>query len=83
MYRLDCYPNVLIIYRILFIVPVMVARVKRNFLKLKLFRNYLRLITAQERLNGLAILCIEKLMDVIYLNGIIDDFASQNVGIYF
>jgi hypothetical protein len=34
----------------------------------------------QERLNGLAILCIEKkLLDGIDLNGIINDFVSQNV----
>jgi hypothetical protein len=40
----------------------------------------LRSTMTQDRLNGLAILCIEnKLLDEIDLNGIIDDFVSQNV----
>jgi len=35
---------------------------------------------SQERLNGLATLCIEKkLLDEIDINSIINDFASQNV----
>jgi hypothetical protein len=76
----DCYPNVSIAYRILFTIPVTVASAKRSFSKLKLLRNYLRSTMTQERLNGLAILCIEKnLLDEIDLNGIIDDFVSQNV----
>ena len=34
---------------------------------------------SQERLNGLATLCIEKkLLDQININAIIDDFASRN-----
>jgi hypothetical protein len=40
----------------------------------------LRSTMTQDRLNGLAILCIEKkMLDDIDLNGIIDDFVSQNV----
>jgi hypothetical protein len=59
---------------------VTVASAERSFSKLKLLRNYLRSTMTQERLNGLAILCIEKnLLDEIDLNGIIDDFVSQNV----
>jgi len=35
---------------------------------------------SQERLNGLATLCIEKkLLDEIDINSIINDFASRNV----
>jgi hypothetical protein len=37
----------------------------------------------QERLNGLAILCIEKLLDGINLNRIIGDFLSENVRRHF
>jgi hypothetical protein len=45
-----------------------------------MFVFILRSTMTQERLNGLAILCIEKnLLDEIDLNGIIDDFVSQNV----
>lgn len=45
--------------------------------KLKLLRNYLRSTMTHERLNGLMILYIEKLLDKIYLNSIIDDFVLQ------
>ena len=75
----DCYPNISIAYRILFTVPMTVASAERSFSKLKLLKNYLRSIMSQERLNGLATLCIEKkLLDQININAIIDDFASRN-----
>ena len=52
---------------------------ERSFSKLKLLLNYLRSTMSQERLNGLATLCIEKLLlDQIDLNTIIDDFVSRN-----
>jgi hypothetical protein len=57
-----------------------VASAERIFLKLKLLRNYLRSTMSQERLNGLATLCIEKkLLDEIDIDTIITDFASKNV----
>ena len=58
--EVDCYPNVSIAYRILFTVPVTVASAERIFSKLKLLRNYMRSTMSQEKLNGLAILYIEK-----------------------
>jgi hypothetical protein len=46
--------------------------------------SYLRSTLTQERLNGLAILCVEKkLLDEIDLNNIIDDFVSRNIRRYF
>jgi hypothetical protein len=58
----------------------MVASVERSFLKLIFFMNYLWSTITQERLNGLAILYIEKkLLHEIDL----DDFVSQNVRRYF
>ena len=78
--EVDCYPNVSIAYRILFTVPVTVASAKRSFSKLKLLKNYLRSIMSQERLIGLATLCIEKnLLDEIDIDIIISDFTSVNV----
>ena len=78
--RMDSYPNVSIAYRILFTVPVTVASAERSFSKLKLLKNYLRSTMSQERLNGLATLCIEKkLLDEINVNKIIDEFASRNI----
>jgi hypothetical protein len=40
--HLDCYPNVLIAYRILFTISMTVALAEKIFSKLKLLRNYLR-----------------------------------------
>ena len=76
----DCYPNISIAYRIFFTMPVTVASAERSFSKLKLLKNYLRSTMSQERLNGLATLCIEKkMLDEIDIDTIISDFASQNV----
>jgi hypothetical protein len=78
--EVDCYPNILIAYRLLFIVLVTVASAERSFLKLKLVKNYLRSHMSQERLNELAILCIEKiLLDKIDIDIIINDFAARHV----
>ncbi|XP_066396219.1 uncharacterized protein [Miscanthus floridulus] len=76
----DCYPNISIAYQILFTMPVTVASAERTFSKLKLLKNYLRSVMSQERLNGLATLCIEKkLLDEIDIEAIINDFAAANV----
>ena len=77
---MDCYPNISTAYQILFTVPVTVASAERSFSELKLLRNYLRSTMSQERLNGLAILCIEKkLLDEIIIDTMVTDFASKNV----
>jgi hypothetical protein len=60
--------------------PVTVASAERSFSKLKLLKKYLRSTMSQERLNGLATLCIEKgLLDGIDIETIITDFTSRNV----
>jgi hypothetical protein len=75
----DCSPNIFIAYQILFIMLVTVASAERSFSKLKLLKNYLRLVMSQERLNDLATLCIKKkLVDEIDINSIVTDFASRN-----
>ncbi|XP_052622537.1 uncharacterized protein LOC111915532 [Lactuca sativa] len=74
----DCYPNTFIAYSILLTIPVTVAFAERSFSKLKLLKNYLRSSMSQEKLNGLAMLCIEKdMLDKIDLDNIINDFASR------
>jgi hypothetical protein len=75
----DCYPNISIAYRILLTMSVTVASAERSFSKLKLLKTYLRSSMSQERLNGLAILCIEKnMLEHIDVDAIIGDFASRN-----
>ena len=70
-YHLHCLSN--LIYW-----PITVASAERSFSKLKLLKNYLRSTMTQERLNDLATLCVEKLLDEININKIIDDFISQD-----
>ena len=75
----DCYPNVSIAYQILLIVPVIVASAERSFSKLKILKNCLRSTMLQERLNGLAMCCIEReVLENIDLDVVLNDFASQN-----
>ena len=75
----DCYLNVSIAYRILLTMSVTVASVERSFSKLKLLKSYLRSSMSQERLNDLAIFCIEKnMLENIDVDTIINDFASRN-----
>lgn len=77
--NINCFPNISIAYRILFTVPVTVASAERSFSNLKLLKNYLRSTMSQERLNGLATICIEKdLLDKVNIDTIINDFASKN-----
>ena len=67
-------------YRIFFTMPVTMASAERSFSKLKLLKNYLRSTMSQERLNGLATLCIQKnLLDEIDIDIVVSDFISQNI----
>jgi hypothetical protein len=78
--EMDCYPNASIAYHILFLVLDIVPSAKRSFSKLKLLKNYLRSKMPQERLNSLAILCIEEiLLDEIDIDTIINNFVSRQV----
>jgi hypothetical protein len=59
-------------------IPVTVASAERSFSKLKLIKSYLRSTMSQQRLNGLALLAIEKeMLTEIDYNSLINDFASQ------
>ena len=77
---IDSFPNILIAYRILFAVAFTVASAEPSFSKLKLLGNYLKSSMSQERLNGLATLCIEKeKLDEINIEVVIDDFSSRSI----
>ena len=74
---MNCFPNILIAYRILLTVPVTITSAEKSFSKLKLLKSYLRSIMSQERLNGLAILSIEKdMLEKLEFGSIIENFAS-------
>ncbi|XP_028120527.1 uncharacterized protein LOC114317921 [Camellia sinensis] len=74
-----CFPNIWIVYRILLTIRVTVASGERSFSKLKLIKSYLRSTMLQKRLNGLAILSIEKdLVDNLEHERLINNFAAKN-----
>nr|XP_028960141.1 uncharacterized protein LOC114825575 [Malus domestica] len=74
-----CFPNAWVAYRILLTIRVTVASAERSFSKLKLIKSYLRSTMSQERLNGLAILSIEKeLVEKLDYVNLISTFASKN-----
>ncbi|KAL6567777.1 hypothetical protein OROGR_001445 [Orobanche gracilis] len=73
-----CFPNTYIAYKILLTIPVTVASAERSFSKLKLIKTFLRSTMSQDRLNGLAMLSIEKeLAEQIDYADIINTFATK------
>ena len=76
--RLDSFPNAYIAFRIMLTIPISVASAERSFSKLKLIKNYLRSTMSQERLNGLAMLSIEKeMLEKLDDKSLIKNFAYQ------
>ncbi|XP_056857419.1 uncharacterized protein LOC130506754 [Raphanus sativus] len=74
----DSYPGIWIAYRIMLTIPVSVASAERSFSKLKLIKSYLRSTMSQERLNGLAMLSIEKaLIRNLNYESLMNDFAEK------
>ncbi|KAH9782483.1 Ac-like transposase [Citrus sinensis] len=72
------FPNAFIAYRILLTIPVTVASAERNFSKLKLIKSFLRSTMSQEKLNGLAMLSIEKdFLGNLHFEDLINNFASK------
>ena len=72
-------PSIALAYRVLLTVPITVASAEMSFSKLKLIKSYLRTTMTQDRLNGLAILSIEKnMLKTNDVEHIVDDFASKN-----
>jgi hypothetical protein len=72
------FPNVCISLRIFCTLPVTVASAERSFSNLNRIKTYARSTMAQERLQGLALLCIES--DVarnINYDSVIDAFAAR------
>ena len=75
-----CFPNAYIAYKILLTIPVTVASAERSFSKLKPIKTFLRSTMSQERLNGLAILSIEKgIIEQLDYTDLINSFAAKTV----
>lgn len=75
-----CLLNVYIVYKILLTIPVTVVSAERSFSKLKLIKTFRRSIMTQDRLNGLAMLSIEKdLSGKIDYTDVINNFAAKTV----
>ncbi|KAK9714019.1 hypothetical protein RND81_06G065900 [Saponaria officinalis] len=76
--RKSYFPNTFIVYRILLTIPVTVASAERSFSKLKILKSYMRSTILQERLNGLALIAIEKdLLEKVDYRSLIDEFALR------
>ena len=74
------YGDLCVLLRIFLSLPVTVAGGERAFSKMKIIKNYLRSNLSQERLNGLAMLSIERqLAKNLDFKDIIDDFATRKV----
>ncbi|XP_020875868.1 zinc finger MYM-type protein 1-like [Arabidopsis lyrata subsp. lyrata] len=75
----SCYPNIWTAYRIMMTIPVSVASAERSFSKLKLIKSYLRSTMTQDRLNGLAIISIERRMaEKLDYKSLMNEFAGRN-----
>ena len=72
------YPNAIIAYRIFLTIPVTVASAERSFSKLKLLKSYLCSTMTQKRLNGLATIALEIVLEKINYEDIIEAFISTN-----
>ncbi|KAL5857432.1 hypothetical protein ACOSQ3_004890 [Xanthoceras sorbifolium] len=76
---MDMFPNAIIAYRIFLTIPVTVTSAERSFSKLKLLKSNLRTTMTQDRLNGVALICIEKdMLEKIQYDDIIDEFAFRS-----
>ncbi|XP_076044693.1 zinc finger MYM-type protein 1-like [Oratosquilla oratoria] len=74
----EIYPNMWVALRIAVTTPVTVASAERSFSKLKLIKTYLRSTMSQERLNGLAIISIDReISKQVSYDDTIDDFAAR------
>lgn len=76
--KTNAFPNISIALRIMLTIPLTSAGAERSFSKLKLIKTYLRSTMSQQRLTGLATICIEKeLSEQLNYEQIINDFASK------
>ncbi|KYM96678.1 Zinc finger MYM-type protein 1 [Cyphomyrmex costatus] len=76
----EMLPNLTVVLRIFLTISVSVATCERSFSKLKLIKTYLCSTMSQMRLNGLALLSIERdLTKDMKFTDVIKEFASTKV----
>jgi hypothetical protein len=75
-------PNIHTLLLILLTVPVTNAEAERSFSTLKRLKTYLRNTIGQDRLNGLALMCVHNEMD-ININTVIEKFSQKNRRLMF
>ena len=74
----EIFANTCVVLRIFCTLPVTVASAERSFSKLNLIKNFLRSTMTQERLNDLAVLCIEsELTREVEFTSVIKAFALK------
>ena len=74
----EVYPNMWVALRIAVTIPVTVAAAERSFSKLKLIKTYLRSTMSQKRLNGLALMSINREVSrQVSFDDTIDAFAAK------
>ena len=75
--ELGTYPVISKLLRIFATIPVTTATNERSFSSLKLVKTYLRSTMAEDRLTGLAHLCINKDIKLDY-EKVINEFGRKN-----
>ena len=73
------FPNIVTLIRIYLTIPASSASAERSFSRLKLIQSYLRSSMATERLQGLALLSIERKnsANLIDFDSVLDTFAKM------
>lgn len=79
--KLDAiYPNMNLIFKICLCMPATNCSAERSFSKLKRIKDYVRNTTEQDRLDALAVLCVESEITVsLNYDSIIQNFADMKV----
>lgn len=74
----DLYPNIDVALRMYVCIPIANCTAERSFSFLRRIKNYLRSTMLEDRLNALAVLCIElDILNSLDFNDIINDFAKE------
>lgn len=74
--KVHAFPNLTLLFKIFVTIPVTTASSERSFSTLRRLKTYLRNTTAEERLNGLALLNIHREIPVS-VNEVLDELGQR------